>query len=89
MTISPFCHGLLGVGAGSLLVFILAIGYYITPALVGGQSGQLISNFIAYHMQTSLNWGLASALGAILLASVGVLYLLYDRLVGIERMRLE
>ena len=77
-----------GVGAGSLLVFILAIGYYITPALVGGQSGQLISNFIAYHMQTSLNWGLAGALGGILLASVVALYLLYDRLVGVEQMRL-
>ena len=77
-----------GVGAGSLLVFILAIGYYITPALVGGQSGQLISNFIAYHMQTSLNWGLASALGGILLLSVAVLYLVYDRIVGVERMRL-
>ena len=77
-----------GVGAGSLLVFILAIGYYITPALVGGQSGQLISNFIAYHMQTSLNWGLAGALGGILLVSVAVLYVLYDRLVGVERMRL-
>ncbi len=77
-----------GVGAGSLLVFILAIGYYITPALVGGQSGQLISNFIAYHMQTSLNWGLAGALGGILLACVAVLYLVYDRVVGLERMRL-
>ncbi len=77
-----------GVGAGSLLVFILAIGYYITPALVGGQSGQLISNFIAYHMQTSLNWGLASALGGILLLSVAGLYLVYDRVVGVERMRL-
>ena len=77
-----------GVGAGSLLVFILAIGYYITPALVGGQSGQLISNLIAYHMQTSLNWGLAAALGGILLASVGVLYLAYDRVVGVERMKL-
>ena len=77
-----------GVGAGSLLVFILAIGYYITPALVGGQSGQLISNFIAYHMQTSLNWGLAGALGGILLACVAVLYLAYDRVVGLERMRL-
>ncbi len=77
-----------GVGAGSLLVFILAIGYYITPALVGGQSGQLISNFIAYHMQTSLNWGLAGALGGILLASVAVLYLVYDRVVGVEQMRL-
>ena len=81
-------QSLAGVGAGSLLVFILAIGYYITPALVGGQSGQLISNFIAYHMQTSLNWGLAGALGAILLTCVVGLYLLYDRVVGVERMRL-
>ena len=77
-----------GVGAGALLVFILAIGYYITPALVGGQSGQLISNMIAYHMQTSLNWGLAAAIGGLLLAFVLALYLVYDRLVGIERMRL-
>ena len=81
-------QSLAGVGAGSLLVFILAIGYYITPALVGGQSGQLISNFIAYHMQTSLNWGLAGALGGILLACVVGLYLLYDQVVGVERMRL-
>ena len=77
-----------GVGAGSLLVFILAIGYYITPALVGGSSGQLISNMIAYHMQTSLNWSLAAALGGILLVCVIALYWLYDRLVGVERMRL-
>ncbi len=74
-----------GVGAGCLLVFILAIGYYITPALVGGSSGQLISNMVAYHMQTSLNWGLAAALSAIILACVLGLYLLYDRVAGAER----
>ncbi len=78
-----------GVAAGSLLVFILSIGYYITPALVGGRTGQLISNMIAYHMQESLNWGLAAALGVILLACVALLYLVYNRLVGIERMRLS
>ena len=50
-----------GIGAGSLLVFILAIGYYITPALVGGASGSLISNTIAYHMKSSLDWAFASA----------------------------
>ena len=77
-----------GVGAGSLMVFILAIGYYITPALVGGSKGQLISNMIAYHMQTSLNWGLAAALAAILLVGIIALYVLYDRVVGIDRMRL-
>ena len=77
-----------GVAAGSLLVFILSIGYYITPALVGGRTGQLISNMIAYHMQQSLNWGLAAALGVILLACVAVLAIVYDRLVGIERLRM-
>ncbi|MEM9270708.1 MAG: ABC transporter permease, partial [Pseudomonadota bacterium] len=59
-----------GIGAGALLVFILSIGYYITPALVGGQDGTLISNFIADHMQKTLNWSLAAALGGLLLASV-------------------
>jgi putative spermidine/putrescine transport system permease protein len=77
-----------GVGAGSILVFILAMGYYITPALVGGQSGTLISNFIAFHMQKSLNWGFAAALGAIMLAGVLGLYWLYDRVVGINNMKL-
>ncbi len=77
-----------GIGAGAILVFIIAIGYYITPALVGGQSGTLISNFIAYHLETSLNWGLAAALGAILLAAVLALYLLYDKIVGIDNMKL-
>ncbi len=77
-----------GVGAGCLLVFILAIGYYITPALVGGTSGQLISNMIAYHMQKSLNWGLAAALGTLLLVAVLILYWVYNRLVGVENMKL-
>ena len=77
-----------GIGAGGILVFILAIGYYITPALVGGTSGTFISNFIAYHVSVSLNWGLAAALGLILLGLVLVLYLLYDKVVGIDNMKL-
>ncbi len=77
-----------GTAAGSLLVFILAIGYYITPALVGGSSGQLISNMIAFHMQTSLNWGLAAAIGGVLLVVVGALYFLYDRVAGAGSLRL-
>ena len=77
-----------GIGAGGLLVFILAIGYYITPALVGGQDGQLISNMIAYHMQKSLNWSLAAALGGILLAGVLVLYWAYDKVIRIDNMKL-
>ena len=77
-----------GIGAGGILVFIISIGYYITPALVGGTSGTFISNFIAYHVSVSLNWGLAAALGIILLGLVLVLYILYDRIVGIDNMKL-
>jgi putative spermidine/putrescine transport system permease protein len=75
-----------GVVAGLILVFIQAVGYYITPALVGGQSGQLISNFVAFHMQTSLNWGLASALGALLLATVLATLAVFGRSVDLNRL---
>ena len=77
-----------GIGAGSILVFILAIGYYITPEIVGGTDGVFISNRIAYHISSSLNWGLAAALGTILLAVVLLLYWLYDRIVGIDNVKL-
>ena len=77
-----------GIGAGSILVFILAIGYYITPELVGGTTGTFISNRIAYHISSSLNWGLAAALGAILLAVVLGLYYAYDKIVGIDNVKL-
>jgi putative spermidine/putrescine transport system permease protein len=77
-----------GAAAGGLLVFILALGYYITPALVGGRTGQLISNMIEFHMKSSLNWGLAAALGGILLAGVLVLYIVYARVIGLNRLRL-
>lgn len=76
-----------GIAAGSLLVFILAVGYYITPALVGGADGQLISNLISFHMSKS-NWSLAAALAAMLLAAILLLYWLYDRLIGIDRLKL-
>ncbi|MCI2399024.1 ABC transporter permease [Aliiroseovarius subalbicans] len=77
-----------GIGAGSILVFILAIGYYITPALVGGTKGTFISNEIARHISSSLNWGLGAALGAILLVVVLGLYWAYDKIVGIDNVKL-
>ena len=76
-----------GIAAGSLLVFILAVGYYITPALVGGASGALISNMIDFHMDKS-NWSLAAALAGILLVAILILYWIYDQLVGIDRLKL-
>ena len=83
-----FPQTLPGIAAGALLVFILAVGYYITPALVGGSDGQLISNLIAFHMTKSLNWSLAAALAALLLGGILILYWLYDRLIGIDNLKL-
>ncbi|MEH6630824.1 MAG: ABC transporter permease [Halopseudomonas aestusnigri] len=77
-----------GISAGAILVFILSIGYYITPALVGGQSGQFIGNLIAYHMQGSLNWGLAAALGVMLLVLVLGIYAIYNRVIGSNQVKL-
>ena len=76
-----------GMGAGAMLVFILAVGYYITPALVGGADGQLFSNLIQVHMRNS-NWSMAAALSSMLLVGVLVLYWLYDRLVGVDNLKL-
>ncbi|HHH39313.1 MAG TPA: ABC transporter permease [Sedimenticola sp.] len=76
-----------GLAAGALLVFIISIGYYITPALVGGTKGQMISNIIAFHMQSSNNWELAAALGSLLLLLILVIYWVYDRLVGVSNIR--
>lgn len=77
-----------GIGAGAILVFILAVGYYITPELVGGPSGMFISNRIAHQWSVSGNWGLVGALGTIMLVAVLVLYWVYDRIVGVDNVKL-
>ncbi len=77
-----------GISAGALLVFIISVGYYITPALVGGTDGQMISNIIAFHMQSSNNWELAAALGSLLLVLILSFYYLFDRLVGTDSIKL-
>jgi putative spermidine/putrescine transport system permease protein len=71
-----------GVIAGCLITFILSLGYYITPALVGGPRDQMVSNFIADFINRDLNWGLASGLGVVLLVATLAIYLLFLRLVG-------
>ena len=77
-----------GISAGGLLVFVLAIGYFITPELVGGADGQLIGHWIAYHLKSTLNWGLCAALGTILLVVMLALYWVYNKVVGIENIKL-
>jgi putative spermidine/putrescine transport system permease protein len=77
-----------GIGAGCLMVYIQALGYYITPALVGGADDQMISYFIAFYASKTVNWGMAAALSIMLLAATLVLYAVYDRMVGLDKMRL-
>lgn len=73
-----------GVGAGGLLVFILSIGYYVTPALLGGADDQMLSYYIAQYTNVDINWGMACALGAILLVATLLLYAVYRRVVKSE-----
>lgn len=68
-----------GITAGALLVFMMAIGYYITPALLGGPSDQMLSYFVAFFTNTTMNWGMAAALGTQLLIIVTLLYIVYIR----------
>jgi putative spermidine/putrescine transport system permease protein len=78
-----------GVAAGTLLVFMLSIGYYITPALVGGSGDQMLSYFIAFYANETVNWGLAAALGTVLMAIVLTMFLVYNWLFGLEKMKLS
>jgi putative spermidine/putrescine transport system permease protein len=77
-----------GVMAGGLLTFILCLGYFITPALVGGPTDQLISNFISNYINFELNWQMAAALSCILLTLTLALFALFARLFGIDRLKL-
>jgi len=78
-----------GVAAGATLVFVSAVGFYVTPALVGGPRDQMIGYFIAYFTNSAVNWGLASALGAFLLLLVAATYLALGKLVGFDRLKVR
>ena len=77
-----------GVGAGVLMVFIQALGYYITPALVGGPDDQMLSYFVAFYASRTINWGMAASLSLSLLAATVAMYFVYDRLVGVDKIRM-
>jgi len=74
-----------GISAGCIMVFVMSLGYYITPALLGGPSDMMIAVLIAQQIQQMLKWGLGSAAAFILLAITLVIYFLYIRFVGLKR----
>lgn len=83
-----FPQTLPGVSAGALLVFVLSIGFYITPALVGGSADQMFAALIAQLALGTANWSLASALAVVLLLCVGLVYPIFARYAGSRRLRL-
>lgn len=74
-----------GVAAGCLLTFILCLGYYITPALLGGPSDQMLSYYVAYYLNQEMNWSMAAAVSAVLLAITLIVYVIYSRSVELLR----
>jgi putative spermidine/putrescine transport system permease protein len=82
-----FPQTLPGVGAAGLLVFILAMGYYITPALLGSPKEQMAAYFVAFYTNETVNWGMAAALATILLIATMLLYMIYARWFGPARVR--
>ena len=73
-----------GVAAGGLLVFITALGFFITPALLGGRKDTMLVQLIIFHIHEVLNWGFAGAISLLLLVTVLAIFLLYDRLLGLS-----
>lgn len=74
-----------GVAAGCLLTFILCLGYYITPALLGGPADQMLSYYVAYYLNQNVNWSMSAAVSLVLLLVTLVIYLAYVRLVPLLR----
>jgi putative spermidine/putrescine transport system permease protein len=76
-----------GIGAGGLMVFVMALGYYVTPALLGGTGNMMLSELITTQVQSLLKWGLGSAAAFILLAVTLALYFVYVRAIGLGRIK--
>jgi len=76
-----------GIAAGCLLTFILSLGYYITPALVGGPTDQMVSNLVSTAINQENNWGKAAALGTILLVVTTILFFIYNKIIGVDKMK--
>ena len=75
-----------GVGAGCLLVFMMGIGFFITPALLGGRTDVMISMAIEAQVNDMVNWGLASALAVVLLGITIFIFIIYDHVLGLDKM---
>ena len=69
-----------------MLVFLLAVGFYITPALLGGPGEITLATLIEMMISDLLNWGFGATLSVLLLAVVGILFVLFSSLMGLDRL---
>ncbi|MBR8336426.1 ABC transporter permease subunit [Burkholderia ambifaria] len=75
-----------GVASGALMVFVTAIGFFITPTLLGGRHQTMITQLIIDQVMQAMNWGFAGAISVLLLGVVLIVFLVYDRMVGLSTM---
>ncbi|SDX79678.1 putative spermidine/putrescine transport system permease protein/spermidine/putrescine transport system permease protein [Albimonas donghaensis] len=78
-----------GVASGALLVFVLSLGFYITPALLGGGRVLMVSEYITYQIQEFLNWGLGTAISVALLVATALVLIVAARFVNLRSALLE
>ena len=74
-----------GVGAGCLLVFIISLAFFITPALLGGLRDTMIAQIIEQEMSQTFDWSFAAALSTVLIAVTISLYVIYTKIMSVER----
>jgi ABC-type spermidine/putrescine transport system permease subunit I len=74
-----------GIGAGMLMVFMLSIGYFITPALLGGLKETFIAQLIEQQVSVLIDWNFAAALAVLLLAVTLLMYYVFNRVLGLDR----
>jgi len=74
-----------GIAAGALMVFVMSLGYFVTPSLLGGTANMMLAELIAQLVQSLLNWGLAGAAALVLLVVTLALYAVQIRWFGFGR----
>jgi ABC-type spermidine/putrescine transport system permease subunit I len=75
-----------GVAAAAIMVFVTAIGFFITPALLGGRKETMITQIIIDQVQQTMNWEFAGAVSVLLLVVVLVVFAIYDKVLGLSTM---
>jgi putative spermidine/putrescine transport system permease protein len=76
-----------GIAAGALMVFVMSLGYYVTPALLGGTSNMMLAELVAQFVQSLVNWGMGGAAALVLLVVTLILYAVQLRFFNPRRMR--